>query len=433
MSAGLGIVTPVVWKFWPHQRTTIYDTTSAARSIVSGFSGGKTYALVRWAIIRAIQNPAGSVVLLISPKWLMSRRVIVPELVRALDELGVQYSVNKTDLTFSFIGRHIWLGSGDKPLSLSGTTVACAGIDEPAIQDEEVDRRVVSRVRDPRASIRQILYTGTHEGLGWFYRRSQKIPTITVPMWFNRSLTQDTIDRQKERFHGDEVRFKMYVEGQAMALSGGIYTCCSDANLRRCTNPTEGETVVGFDFNVGFMCTPICRVLDDEIHVFTEVISTNTTTENHCDRLVAFLKERRMGTQRHGQFGLELVGHDGKRIDAWIDASGDARKTSATRTDRSIVKDSGFFPRSPASNPLVRDRVEIMQSALKRKRLFIDPDGAPFTCRAVKEHAYAKGSDPPEPQKRWREGEEPLDAATDSLGYVVCGIHGVSRTSWRSG
>lgn len=415
------------WRFWQHQLAIVSNTDDPVLALVSGYGGGKTYTLAHWAVLRALQNPRGCAVLLEGPTWRHGRRVLGRNVQLALESAGVKYALNKADLTFSFAGREIWIASGDHPESLSGLDVACAGIDEPAIQEEEADRRVCTRVRDPRASIRQILYTGTHEGLGWFYKRCQSIPVITVPSYANKSLTVDSVEQLKARFAGDPLRYQMYVEGKAVSISGGVYTCFSRANVATCANPKEGELVVGFDFNVGYMCTPVARVLGDEIHVFAEVISEQTTTEAHGAKVKEFLLSNGLASYTTSSFGGSLTGPSGSRVSAWIDATGGARKTSATRTDAQTLRHLGFYVRHPSCNPPVRERIEVVQQSLNRKTLFLDEARAPVTTMALRDHAYAKGSDPPEPQKRWNSGEVPLDAAADALGYVVWGVRSLTN------
>lgn len=419
----------VRWKAYGKQFDTIADLKSPARAFVGGYGAGKTKALVMWAFDRALRNPPGSAVLLVEPTWAQVKKVLVPELRALFEGSDVAYTVNKSDWTFQFEDRTIWCASGEIPENISGMTVACAGIDEPAIQDEEVDRRVSSRLRDPNAVVRQIAYFGTHEGLGWVYKKTQTVPTVVVPSWENPFLPPDFLHRLRDRFAGDEMRFRMYVKGEAMSLQGGIYSRFAERHRRRCDNPKEGTLVVGADFNVGFMCWPVCRLLKGELHVIGEVISKVTNTEEHCERVKDYLVKRGLARQQRGQFGTELVDSGNQRVDLHMDATATQRRTAATKTDKAIVKDAGFWPRCPTSNPAVRDRIETVQYALGHDLLFVDPDAAPFTAKALKEHAYAKNSDPPAPQKKFGENEDPLDAATDALGYAVMGVSSVLRSS----
>ena len=105
-----------------------------------------------------------------------------------------------------------------------------------------------------------------------------------------------------------------------------------------------------------------------------------------------------------------------------MDASAGARKTSATISDRDIIRNAGFWPRKPNANPVVKERIGRVQYALAHDQLLFDPDGAPFMFRAIQRHEYERGSNPPQPRKHWGDGDDPLDAATDALGYLVCGV-----------
>lgn len=413
-----------VFKCAPHQFRTLSNLTDPILILVSGYRGGKTWTGSRWIVDRALRNPPGLRSLVLEPTWSQIKSVAVPEIVAALESREVPFSLNQSDFTFKLPGRReIICRSGDRPESVKGITAACGWMDEPAVQDSAMDEVFSTRVSDPAATIRQRLYTGTHEGAsGWFYEMTHKYPTITVPMWANIFLSDDTIASIKDRFNGDEARFKMYVEGQAQSLAGSIYSCYAERHRRKCANPGDGHIAIGADLNVGLMCWPIARVLNGELHVFAEVVSRNTTTEAHVERVKQFLLDRNLATFRQGQFGPELVDRSGQRVDVHMDASGTARKTSATRTDKTIVRDAGLWPRSPSSNPLVKDRIETVQYAFSHDRAFVDPAGAPFTDRALRLHEYERGSSPPQPKKHWGSGEEPLDAATDAFGYLATGV-----------
>lgn len=423
------------WACAPHQYDTIANVTDPAIALVSGYRGGKTWTGARWSVHRSLINPPGCRVLVMAPTWGQVKTVIVPELVAALTSAGIPYELNKSDLIFALPQeRLIICRSGDRPENSKGITAACGWMDEPAVQDRVADEVFSSRVSDPRAVLRQRLYTGTHEGMhGWFYDVTRKIPTISVPMWANTALTPDTIASLKDRFRDDPARFKMYVEGQAASLSGGIYTCLHDRHRRACSTPREGAIAVGADFNVGTMCWPIARRIREELHVVGEVVTRNTTTEEHVGRVREYLLTRGLAQARAGQFGAELVDATGERVEVHMDASGAARKTSASRTDKAIVKDAGFWPRCPPANPPVKERIERVQYALSHDRLFFDDAQAPRTYDAVRHHEYEQGSSPPQPRKRWGEADFPMDAATDALGYLVCGTGSAASRSVRVG
>lgn len=421
----------VAWEFTPEQHDVIADYDSPEIVAVGGYGSGKTYVLARWALLRSLANPPGTVGIIVVNLWRNAKRAVLPHLRAALEEMGLPYRVNMQDGSLKYgrgkEQREIWFASGEIPENLAGPNLAWAAMDEYALQDEECHRRLASRLRDPRATTkRQLLMVGTPEGMGWGYKKSLEAKRVVMPTWSNTYLPAEYMDTLKRTFP-DELRYRMYVGGEAVMLEGMIYTNFQDRHLRKCLNPddTRGETCIGLDFNVGYMCTPIARCIGDEVHIWGEVMSTNTDTEAHLKRVREYLQAKgvgRMGRQGGGvAFGDYMLGPNGQAIDAFMDASGAARKTSATRSDRDIVKAMGFWPKHDPSNPPVRDRIGRVQYALAHDKLFVDPEGAPTVARALREHGYKKGSQPPEPNKRWGEREVPLDAVTDAVGYLVVG------------
>lgn len=389
-----------------------------------GFGAAKTITGIAWIVDRLLRSPPHVKAVVVEPTWKQVRKVLVPRFQKWLPRMGLSFTHNKSEHTITLsTGHTIWMESGERPENLSGFDVGCAWIDEPELMDAEIDNRISSRVRDPDAVIRQVLYTGTPEGMTWIDDKVSTTPTLVVPTTANTHNPPDYIKRLEDRFKNDPVRMDMYVRGIARSLSGSIYTCFDPSkHLRTCSNPSAGELAIAMDFNVGFMCTPIARVIGDEIHVFDEVISRNTTTEEHVARVRKHLETKGLATFRRGAFDQAgMYSRSGSRVDAWLDATSTAHKTSSTTTDHNIVRDAGFWPRHSKSNPAVKDRIEAVQYGFSHDLTFIDPNGAPFTARAVQRHEYERGSKPPQPRKKWGVDEDPLDAATDPLGYLRFG------------
>ena len=426
----------VDWDFTPPQLDVVTDYESPEIVAVGGYGSGKTYLLARWAILRSLANPPGVAGMIVSNTWKNVKRAVLPHLRTALETIGQPYKVNMQDGTLVYgrgaNKREIWFASGEIPENLAGANLGWAAMDEFALQDEEAHRRLASRLRDPKATMtRQLLMVGTPEGFNWAYRKGLSAKRILLPTWSNTFLPSDYHETLKRTFP-DEQRYKMYVGGEAVQLEGAIYTNFADRHLRTCNNPDGGALAIGLDFNVAYMCTPVARCIGEEVHVFGEVVSTNTNTEEHVGRVKAWLLERKLARMKRADngvtFGEFMLDATGQPIDAFMDASGAARKTSATRSDRDIVKALGFWPVHDASNPAVRDRISRVQYALAHDKLFVDPAGAPTVARALREHGYKRKSNPPVPNKEWAERETPLDAVTDALGYLVVGrVKGMSQ------
>lgn len=415
-------------QFLPHQFRLINNLTDQDVALVGGYGSGKTRALAGWAIHRSSMNPKHVPTLMVSLTLKIAKRTLVPAFRFLFDEIGCWYKLHKTDwvITWGPERREIWLESAEIPENLSGPNVGCAGIDEFMLMDEEVNRRVSSRVRHPDSVIRQVAYSGTPEGGGWGYAKIRECATVYARSMDNVFLPEDSMARLRNLYKGDPQRFSMYVEGKPMKISGNIYTSFdASKHVKRLERHEHGTLVLGADFNVGFMCTPIARFCNGELHVFDEVISRNTNTEDHFKRVRDHLLSKSLAKIGQTQFFSGLVANN-QPVDIWVDASSTARKSSSTTTDRNILAEMGFNPRHKKSNPLVRDRIETVQYALSSSKMFFDPD-ARFCIEAISEHDYQPGTNPPQPRKDFGEGRDPLDAAMDAIGYMAVGVIPVLR------
>lgn len=407
----------------PHQHAILANVSAPGLILMGGYGCGKTATLVAWAVDRSARNPASVAGMVVEPTWRMVRQVLVPAFRQFFERYGIKYSIHHTDWVIRWgpQEREIRLASGEIPENLSGQNLAFAALDEFGLMDEEVERRVVSRVRDPRATFKQTLYVGTPEGGGWSYDRVREMPTIYARTRDNVYLAEDALRRLEDMYQHDPNRYAMYVLGQPRKIAGNIYSNYNPAtHSKPCENPRAGRLVLGADFNVGLMCTPIARFIKPELHVVGEVVSRQSNTEAHFQRVREYLLEKGLARVGTTQFFSGLIDGSGNPIEIWIDASGTARKTSSTRSDRAILQELGFQPRHSSRNPAVRDRIETVQHALGHGRLFVDPAAA-LTTKALLEHDYTPGSYPPQPRKIWGD-KDALDAATDALGYMVCGV-----------
>lgn len=406
-----------------HQHAVLSDLQSRSLALMGGYGSGKTLTMAMWAIDRSMRNPAHIPGLVIEPTYGMIKKALAPAFEEFLDRLGFWHHINQSDytLTWGKERRTIWMASAEIPRNLSGSTVWGVGFDEFGLMDEEANRRGLSRARAPGAAIRQKFYCGTPEGGGWSYALVQQIRTVYAASRDNVFLTPDYLDELERTYAHDKARYDMYLLGIPRKIAGNIYSNYDPAkHLRPCENPRGGRLVLGADFNVGLMCTPVARLVSQEMHVVAEVISRQSNTEAHFQRVRDFLLQRNLARMGTTQFFSGLLDTAGNPVEIWIDASGTARKTSATRSDRAILQELGFQPRHSSRNPAVRDRIETVQHALGHGRLYVDP-AATFTAKALLEHDYLPGSYPPAPRKVFGD-KDALDAATDALGYMVCGV-----------
>lgn len=411
-------------ELWDHQFEVMGWLTPPIVAFAGGKGAGKSHLAVRWMWDRSARNPPGVPCTFVEPTKPLLRDIIVPHFEHMFRELGIQYRLHKTflDLTWTDPGgseRLIRLRSADVPEYLVGSTVGCAVIDEAALVDEEVFNNVSDRLRDPSAAIRQLLIASTHEGTNnWFYRKTQTVPTMLAPSMANLSNPADYIARLHDTYGGpSDPRFRMYVMGEAVELSGGIYTNLSEKNVARCDNPGAGQIVTGWDFNFNWQTTVLGTWAGGRLHIWGEVITKGgCDTHEQAERVKRELINRKLATfTTDGR----IVDRTGQRIDAYVDATGDKSTSNSSKSDHYQVRIAGFDPTSQRANPFVRDRIATVQAALRTGTLRIDREGAPLTYRSLKEQPYDKGTQKP---KKWQKGDDQLDHACDAVGYMCWGL-----------
>lgn len=175
-----------------------------------------------------------------------------------------------------------------------------------------------------------------------------------------------------------------------------VFNVVADATYRS-TQPI----IVGQDFNVDPMSWCLAHAASNGLVVFDELRINNTNTQATLDEL----------HERYGQHraGFIFIG----------DASGRARKTSATSTDYAIIKNDDRFINKTMSytkaNPPVEDRNASVNALLcnanKDRRLFINPR-CKWLVRDLSSLAY-------KPATRDIQLGPGLGHMSDALGYIV--------------
>ncbi len=185
---------------------------------------------------------------------------------------------------------------------------------------------------------------------------------------------------------------------------GGVFHAFSrEHNVRPVAYDPSKAIVVGSDFNVDPMCWCVGHRRGDHLEFFDEVVLRNTNTVSALDVLY----------QRYNshEAGFEFYG----------DATGRARKTSASRSDYQLIMNHLGFQKAgrtvhyPRGNPRVQDRFAacnaLLCNAAGERHMFIDP-----RCKHViadlEARTYKQGS---------REPDDSADVGhmTDALGYAV--------------
>ncbi|HUT93814.1 MAG TPA: hypothetical protein VMY37_30405 [Thermoguttaceae bacterium] len=198
--------------------------------------------------------------------------------------------------------------------------------------------------------------------------------------------------------------FREQYEAAWETISGQIFHAFDrEYNIRPCPYHANHALSIGCDFNVDPMAWVIGHAYPDRLEWFDELFIRNCNTQAALNVLWERYASHAGGFQFFG------------------DASGRARKTSASATDYlQIANDSRFTNRGrtihfPDANPAVADRFAscnaMFCNAAGNRRMFIDPN-CRHLIRDLEVRGYKPGS------------REPADTGdvghiTDAMGYVV--------------
>jgi hypothetical protein len=109
-------------------------------------------------------------------------------------------------------------------------------------------------------------------------------------------------------------------------------------------------------------------------------------------------------------------------INIYPDASGNARKTSATDTDISILKNAGFKVFVNSRNPEVRDRIVLTNNLFDKDGFRINIKRCPKYAKALEQHSYNEKG---EPEKF--NGAGTIDDYTDAGTYYLAYKYPINR------
>lgn len=350
--------------------------SSAAR--FKGFSGpvgsGKSQALCQEAIRLSYLNP-GRQGLIGAPTYPMLRDATLTSFLEVLETNKIPYDFNKSEsvLIMKDSRSKILFRSVEDFERLRGTNLAWFGIDELTYTTEGVWLRLESRLRDPRASRLCGFGVWTPKGFDWVYKRFIRnqiagYDVVLAHAFENRYLLDqvpDFYDRLKRSY--DPQFFGQEALGEYVNIHAGtVYSSFKrDRNVRVMTLDRSRPLYWTLDFNVDPMCSLVAQRVGDEIRVLDEIVLSRASTYQACEEFRSRFPNHQAGVCVYG------------------DATGARQQTAGTndyRILREFLAKSGYeraIFRVPASNPFVRERVQLMNSRLLSANgdtlLFVSP------------------------------------------------------------
>lgn len=217
--------------------------------------------------------------------------------------------------------------------------------------------------------------------------------------WFSSDvLDEEEIEAAREDL--DERTFRQEYEGSFESYEGIAYKEFGSHNLDSTLEERSGIVSVGMDFNVDPMTATLGHIVNDTYEQFGEIWLSNSNTFDMRDELI-----RRFKTP--------------SRVVIYPDSTGKSESANATKSNLQILKDAGFIIRAKTKNPEQRNRVNNVNSFVK-KRDFIRYKINPKTCPKTVSDLNKKESLSDGRLNKKQEKEQQIGHISDALGYLIC-------------
>ncbi len=380
------------------QKNVIKDD-SRFRVLITGRRFGKTFvAINEIAKFASIPNKK---VWYVAPSYRQAKAICWGVLKEKMIYHKWVKSINHSDLTLTLKNNsQITLRGSDNESSLRGVGLNFLILDE----FQDINKTAWYEVLRPTLSDTEghALFCGTPRGFGnWSYdlykmgENNKDWKSFQYTTLEGEQVSEDEIEQAKQDL--DLRTFQQEYEATFVNYSGMIYYNFSrDKNIIEKYNKNTGVLHIGLDFNVDPMSAVVCIIENDRIFVVDEVQIYSSNTNEMCEEIKTRYKN--------------------KQIVVYPDPSARQRKTSAGGlTDLAILKNNGFDVRCRSTAPLVRDRINAVNSKLKnvngKNSLFI----VKFCKNAIKSierQIYKEGTHIPDKDSGY-------DHMNDALGYLV--------------
>jgi len=329
----------------------VFTDPSRFRVLVAGRRFGKSY-LSCVELLRGAINKPGETYFYCAPTYRMAKDISWKLLKQLVPKAWVK-SKNESDLKIELVnGSMIELKGTENAMALRGRSLSGVVLDEAAFMDSGVWFEVLR----PALADKQgwALFISTPEGTAsWFYDLWCYVEEDESGDWKRWSYT--TIEGgnvppeevEAARSQLDPRTFRQEFEASFENLSGLVAVNFSEDNIDKTVKDIPELTLyLGLDFNIDNMSC-VCAVrVEDELHIFDEIVMVNSTTWE----IVEHINEK---------FGLE------RRKDVSPDPTGAARKTAGVGlTDHAILRKGGIKVSSPRSPWKVRDKVNCVNTAV---------------------------------------------------------------------
>jgi hypothetical protein len=385
----------------------IFDSKARFRVLISGRRFGKTWVCIHE--IAKFARYSKSKIWYVCPTYRMAKDIVWNDLVDKMTKHRWLKKVNHSDLKITLRnGSEISLRGADNENSLRGVGLNFLIMDEFADIKEHAYYEVLrATLSDKNGSA---LFCGTPRGYGnWSYNLFMKEKEDNQWQSFQYTtleggqVSPQEIQQAKQDL--DERTFNQEYNASFVNYAGQIYyNFDRKENVLEKYEPKTAEVHIGMDFNIDPMSAVIAELKGNRIYIYDEIVIYSSNT----DEMVYEIKNR----------------FKDKHIFIYPDPASKQRKTSAGgTTDLAILKNAGFNLRVRNTHPLIRDRINAVNTKLKNangvRTLFI-ANNCKNVLKSIERQIYKEGTVIPDKDNNY-------DHMNDALGYLVEYLYPVRR------
>ncbi len=385
----------------------ILECDKRFRVLITGRRFGKTFLCIQ-ELAKFSRYPKKKV-WYVAPTYRMAKDIVWNDLVDRMTKHKWLKKLNHSDLRLTLRnGSEISLRGADNENSLRGVGLDFLVMDEFADVKEHAWYEVLRpTLSDKNGSA---LFCGTPRGYGnWSYNLFTK--ENEDEQW--KSFQFTTLDGgqvsasevQQAKQDLDERTFNQEYMASFVNYAGQIYyNFDRKENVLDDYKPETSEIHIGMDFNIDPMSAVISELKGNNIYVYDEIVIYSSNT----DEMVQEIRNR----------------FKDKHIFIYPDPASKQRKTSAGGvTDLAILKNAGFHLRVRNNHPLIRDRINAVNTKLKNgvgdRTLFIAKK-CKTMLKSIERQIYKEGTTVPDKDNNY-------DHMNDALGYLVEYLYPVKR------
>lgn len=385
----------------------VIECSARFRVLISGRRFGKTFIAIN-ELARFARYPKKRV-WYVAPTFRMAKQIVWSELLDRLDKHKWIKNTNHSDLTVTLKNNStISLRGADNEQSLRGVGLDFLCMDEFADIKEMAWYEVLRATLSDKNG--HALFCGTPRGYGnWSYNlftkkdEDENWASFQYTTLEGGQVPHAEIEQAKADL--DERTFKQEYEASFVNYAGNIYYNFDRVgNVIRKYERKTNVIHVGMDFNISPMVCVVAEIINNNVYIFDEIQLFSSNTNEMADEI-------------HNRY-------HGNHIFIYPDPACKQSRTSAGgKTDLSILKNAGFDIKVRNFHPLIRDRINAVNSKLQNtkgeKSLFI-ASNCKNVIKSIERQIYKEGTSVPDKTSGY-------DHFNDALGYMIEFLYPLKR------